>query len=115
MYCVADSSFYTDNNIKNIGKEFWIRRVSATITEAKELLNANLNLKTLKSDKRYSFYQTFVEYGRVKQKWILLRSHKLKEGVTKTGAARKRKWLKTNYLQREEQVEIKIKWSTCGK
>jgi len=92
VYYAVDSSFYTDNNIKNKGKEFWIRRVPATITEAKELLNANLNLKTLKSDKRCSFYQTFVEYGRVKKKWVLLLSHKMKKGVTKTEAVRKRKW-----------------------
>ncbi|AKB49317.1 Mobile element protein [Methanosarcina barkeri str. Wiesmoor] len=31
MYYVADSSFYTDNNIKNIGKSFWISRVPATL------------------------------------------------------------------------------------
>lgn len=79
VYYVADSSFYTDNNIKNIGKSFWISRVPATINEAKELLTANLNLKTLKSDERYSFYQTFVDYGGVKQKWVLLLSHKMKE------------------------------------
>jgi hypothetical protein len=36
---------------------------------------------------------------------------KVKEGVTKTGSARKRKWLKTNHPQREDQVEIKIKLS----
>lgn len=79
VYYVADSSFYTDNNINNIGKSFWISRVPATINEAKELLTANLNLKPLKSDERYSFYQTFVDYGRVKQKWVLLLSHKMKE------------------------------------
>jgi transposase len=79
VYYVADSSYYTDNNIKNIGQSFWISRVPSTITEAKELLAANLNLKTLKSDARYSFYQTFVEYGGVKQKWVLLLSHKMKE------------------------------------
>jgi len=43
------------------------------------LKNVNLNLKTLKSDERYSFYQTSVEYGEVKQKWVLLLSHKMKE------------------------------------
>ncbi|KKG87642.1 transposase [Methanosarcina mazei] len=79
VYYVADSSFYTDNNIQNIGTSFWISRVPATITEAKELLAANLNLQKLKSDERYSFYQTFVEYGGIKQKWVLLLSHKMKE------------------------------------
>ena len=84
MYYVADSSFYTEDNIKNIGRSFWISRVPATICEAKELLTANLNLKTLKSDERYSFYQTFVEYGGIKQKWVLLLSHKMKEKKEET-------------------------------
>ena len=84
VYYVADSSFYTEDNIKNIGKALWISRVPATINEAKELLTANLNLKTLKSDERYSFYQTFVEYGGVKQKWVLLLSHKMKEKKEET-------------------------------
>ena len=84
VYYVADSSFYTEDNIKNMGKTFWVSRVPATITEAKDLLNANLSLKTLKSDDRYSFYQTFVDYGGVKQKWVLLLSHKLKEKKEKT-------------------------------
>jgi transposase len=65
VYYVADSSFYTEDNIKNIGKSLWISRVPATINEAKELITANFNLKTLKIDDRYSFYQTFVEYGGV--------------------------------------------------
>jgi transposase len=84
VYYVADSSFYTDNTLKNIGDAFWISRVPATINEAKELLTANLNMKMLKSDERYSFYQTFVEYGGVKQKWVLLLSHKMKEKKEET-------------------------------
>ncbi len=84
VYYVADSSFYTEDNIKNIGKSFWISRVPATINEAKELLTANLNLKKLKSDERYSFYQTFVEYGGVKQKWVLLLSHKMRKKKEET-------------------------------
>ena len=84
VYYVADNSFYTGDNVKNMGKTFWISRVTATITEAKDLLTANLSLKTLKSDDRYSFYQTFVDYGGVKQKWVLLLSHKMKEKKEKT-------------------------------
>ena len=84
VYYVADNSFYTEDNIKKMGKTFWISRVTATITEAKELLTANLDLKILKSDDRYSYYQTFVDYGGVKQKWVLLLSHKMKEKKEKT-------------------------------
>ena len=101
VYYVADSSFYTDNNIKNIGKSFWISRVPATITEAKKLLTANLNLETLKSDERYSFYQTFVEYGGVKQKWVLLLSHKMKE--------KKEQTLRTKLEREVEKAEKSFK------
>jgi transposase len=101
VYYVADSSFYTDDNVKNIGKSLWISRVPATITEAKELLAANLNLKTLKSDERYSFYQTFVEYGGVKQKWVLLLSHKMKE--------KKKETLKKTLDKEVEKAEKSLK------
>jgi transposase len=84
VYYVADNSFYTENNIKKIGNTFWISRVTSTITEAKDLLTANLSLETLKSDDRYSFYETFVDYGGVKQKWVLLLSHNMKEKKEKT-------------------------------
>jgi transposase len=65
-------------------KSFWTSRVPSTINEAKELLTANLNLKKLKSDERYFFYQTFLEYGEVKQKLVLLLSHKMKEKKEET-------------------------------
>ena len=52
VYYVANN-YHTEDNIKKMGKTFWISRVTATITEAKELLTANLDLKILKSDDRY--------------------------------------------------------------
>ena len=52
VYYVAHN-YYTEDNIKKMGKTFWISCVTATITEAKELLTANLDLKILKSDDRY--------------------------------------------------------------
>jgi len=101
VYYVADNSFYTEDNIKKMGKTFWISRVTATITEAKELLAANLDLKILKSDDRYSFYQTFVDYGGVKQKWVLLLSHKMKE--------KKEKTLKNKFNKETEKARKSLK------
>jgi transposase len=49
-----------------MGKTFWISQVTSTITEAKDLLTANLSLETLESDDRYSFYETYMDYGGVK-------------------------------------------------
>jgi transposase len=101
VYYVADNSFYTGDNIKKMGKTFWISRVTATITEAKELLTANLDLKILKSDDRYSYYQTFVDYGGVKQKWVLLLSHKMKE--------KKEKTLKNKFNKETEKARKSLK------
>lgn len=101
VYYVADSSFYTANNIKNMGKSFWISRVPSTITEAKGLIAANMKLKTLKSDDRYSFLQTFVEYGGVKQNWVLLRSSNMK--------GKKEATLKKNLKKEMEKAKKSLK------
>jgi transposase len=42
------------------------------------------NGSLVKSDDRYSSYQTFVDYRGLKQKWVLLLSHKMKEKKEKT-------------------------------
>lgn len=65
VYHVADSVFYTEDNVKEIGTNaFFISRVPATINEAKELLTVDLILKTC-SDERYSYYAAKCEkyYG----------------------------------------------------
>jgi len=49
----------------------------------------------------YSFYQTFVEYGRVKQKWVLLFSHKMKE--------KKEETLRKKLEKEVEKTEIPLK------
>ena len=72
---IKTNNTFVLKEMEKMGKTFWISRVTSTITEAKDLLTANLSLNTLKSDDRYSFYETFVDYGGVKQKWVLLLSH----------------------------------------
>ena len=84
VYHVADSAFYTEDNVKEIGTNaFFISRVPATINEAKELLMANLILETC-SDERYSCYAVKSCYGGVEQLWGVFCSEEMKKKEEKT-------------------------------
>ncbi len=84
VYHVADSAFYTEDNVNEIGKNsFFISRVPATINEAKEILMADLILETC-SDERYSCYAVKSCYGRVEQLWVVFCSEEMKKKEEKT-------------------------------
>jgi transposase len=56
IYHIADSAIYSDDNITELGEHtLWITRVPGTITEVKNLLNADIELKVCQ-DMRYSCY-----------------------------------------------------------
>ena len=79
VYHVADSAFYTEDNVKEIGTNaFFISRVPATINEAKELLMADLILEKC-SDERYSGYAVKSFYGGVEQLWVIFCSEEMKK------------------------------------
>ena len=78
VYYLADSAFYSEENIKKVNKSYWISRVPNTLNEVKNLTASNREMTPLKGDERYSFSQTFVEYGGIVQNWVLLLSHNLK-------------------------------------
>jgi transposase len=53
-YFVADSALYSYENINHLGEKIsWITRVPATISEAKDLLDADIEMIPCKDD-RYS-------------------------------------------------------------
>ena len=52
----------------------WISRVPAMLNSSKDLLYDNVPLTPSEMDKRYSFYETYVTYGDIEQKWVLIRS-----------------------------------------
>jgi transposase len=84
VYHVADSAFYTEDNVKEIGtNSFFISRVPATINEAKKLLMADLILETC-SDERYSCYAAKSCYGGVEQLWVVFCSEEMKKKEEKT-------------------------------
>lgn len=79
VYYIADSALYSEDNIKSMGENMkWITRVPSTLTLSKELLGSDQKLRT-GEDSRYSFHETFVNYGNTKQKWILVHSTEMQK------------------------------------
>ena len=95
VYHIADSAIYSDDNITELGEHtLWITRVPATITEVKDLLNTDIELKSC-TDIRYSYYETTSSYGDIEQKWILIQSEEMKKRKEKTFDKNIKKDLKT--------------------
>src|SRR5665648_1080365 len=81
VYFIADSSLYSEDNVKALKDMKWITRIPSTLNLCKELLISDIEFKEGK-DSRYSFYKTMVEYGGIKQKWVVVHStemHKRKD------------------------------------
>ncbi len=58
VYHIADSAIYSDDNITELGEHtLWITRVPATITEVKDLLNTDIELKSC-TDIRYLYFKS---------------------------------------------------------
>lgn len=79
VYYIADSSFYTEENLKDVGKDvYWITRVPSTIKMVKDLLKEDLEMVACE-DQRYSIYETKVNYGGIEQRWIVVYSKEMQE------------------------------------
>ncbi|MDI6886251.1 MAG: IS1634 family transposase, partial [archaeon] len=75
---VWDSAVYSERNIKEISSSNkWITRVPETLSEAKEVLESSDMEKMRRTQlSGYHLFRTFVEYGGVKQRWIVVFSEK---------------------------------------
>lgn len=63
VYPVADSAFYTAQNLQNMGQHlFWISRVPATIAEARTLIYSECSFSPC-SDERYGCSEYFSKYA----------------------------------------------------
>lgn len=94
-YYVADSAVYTYDNIQRLGeKMLWITRVPATVGEAKELLDADLEMVPCQ-DTRYTFYSTRSTYGEIEQIWVVFQSQPMKKRMEKTFDKKLKKEAKT--------------------
>ena len=74
IYHMADSAFYTSENIQSLGQHcFWISHVPMTITEAKELVTSDVSWNVCE-DIRYKFAVYDSVYGGIQQRWVLFHS-----------------------------------------
>jgi len=101
LYYVADSSFYSEDNIKAMGVNYWMSRVPATLNSSKDLLYVDATLTPSEMDKRYSFYETYVTYGGIEQKWVLIRSEHM--------LARQEKSFQKRLIREEERARKELR------
>ena len=112
VYYIADSALYSEGNIKAMIEGMkWITRVPSTLNLAKNLLTSDLEFKNGK-DPRYSFYETIVEYGGIKQKWVVVHSTEMQKRKDITFERKSQK--KVNESQKDLKDLKKIKFA-CEK
>jgi len=121
VYYVADSAFYSDENLRRIGAHtFWVSRVPGTIEEAKQVLDLDVELSSC-SDPRYQFYETSCDYAGIAQKWVLFQSSEMKARMEKTFDKNVEKELEEAgaslkhvsavlYYCREDALQAALKW-----
>ena len=99
---VWDSAAYSENNHKAISEDYiWITRVPETLTGAKEVLeNADMEKMRSISLNGYRIFSTEVEYGGVKQRWVVVFSEK--------AFARETKTLEKKIGEEKEKVEKEV-------
>ena len=101
VYHVADSAFYTPDTLKTLGTHsFWITRVPGTISQVKDLENADLTFLPSK-DPRYSYSEHYTDYSNIRQKWIVFHSEMMHERQEKT--------LENNVEKDFEKARISLK------
>ena len=83
-YFVADSAIYSQKNLDHLGQDIaWITRVPATINEAKDLLDADIELELCR-DNRYSYHITTSSYGGIEQRWVVFQSQPMQQLMEKS-------------------------------
>jgi transposase len=101
VYHVADSEFYTPETLQLLGQHsFWISRVPSTISQVKELEEADLTLIPSR-DPRYSYSEHYVDYAEVSQKWVVYHSDMMHDRQEKT--------FETNLKKDFEKTRISLK------
>ena len=84
VYHVADSAFYTEKNLRELGSHtFWISHVPATISRVNELIHSNLEF-TPCSDERYAYSEHQETYADISQKWVVIHSSLMHKREEKT-------------------------------
>ena len=83
---IWDSAGYSEKNLKAISEDYtWIMRVPETLSEAKEVLETADTEKMISTTlEGYHLFSIEVEYGSVKQRWVVVFSEKAFARETKT-------------------------------
>jgi transposase len=94
IYHMADSAFYTEDNIRSLGRQCnWISHVPLTITEAKILVSSEVTWTACKDIRyKYAIYES--AYGGIPQKWVLYHSAEQQNRVNATFRTRLERHLK---------------------
>lgn len=73
-----DSSSFHEDNLQSLGELPWICRVPATLTQAKQLLQAGAELEWVTSSlEGYRIAQQHSNYGGIEQRWLIVESQAL--------------------------------------
>ena len=81
---VADSAFYTQENIGNLKNMRWISRVPLTVKNAKKLVSEIESDQFTKSQLTgYSYLEVKNNYGGIEQRWVVVESEKRRESDLK--------------------------------
>jgi len=110
---VWNSAGYSEKNLREISESYkWIMRVPETLSEAKEVLE-NADTKKMKSTSLngYHLFSTEVEYGGVKQRWVVVFSEKAFARETKT---LEKKIKKENREGNAEKGEVHRRYKRIG-
>ena len=106
---VADSALYSQKNLKLMSNLKWISRVPLSIKKAKNLVKALIE-KGLKASeiKGYSYLESFVSYGGIEQRWLLVESAERKKSDLNKLAKKIEKELSTanKQIEKLEQEEF---------
>ncbi len=85
-YYVADSAFYSKDNIKALKSIKWISRVPQTLKKVQTLLveSETNNWENFDTHKNYKYQQKVVYYGGIRQYWLIVLSEQAREREIKT-------------------------------
>ncbi|MGI8499933.1 MAG: IS1634 family transposase [Hassallia sp.] len=125
---VCDSALYSQENLQLIEHLKWISRVPMTIKRAKELIHS-VEIEEIDSEERekratlnldgYKWKSEIVNYGGIKQNWLIVESQKRQESdlkklekkikTEKCKVEKLRKELKKEDFESPEQARYKLK------
>ncbi len=78
-YIIADSAFYSEDNLRDLSGVLWISRVPATLTQAKQMLADVSQDQMQGAGEGYFFYEQTLTYGGIEQRWLLVLYEKKRE------------------------------------